>query len=180
MTMKPPPDLAENPSDIDWASVFPSSRIKSLLQQESGIGVLPKQSVDLIGACSALFVKQLWTQAINSKDETQQEAVVVTVDDVRRAIESNETWHDVLSGVLKDFPQEGSSHLSTSTASLKRPARMTKAASTSTRSVKRAKKQLDPSLDDKAAVEEALEVAALQPAAMSRQSEIVADEEDYD
>jgi hypothetical protein len=184
---------ADADMDIDWTTVFPAARIKAILQKEPSIGRLPKESVEMVGASSALFLKYLFkaaqdaaVQAANGTASTGASAtgtdtdttdqyekasnrpIVITAADVRRAVESKESWH-LFAAALED---EEELFAPTSTAAGGKRKRKPAPKKPPKEEVG---KSLDPSLD------EALQIAALESTtATTNGKEIVIDDEDYD
>jgi hypothetical protein len=172
---------ADVDDDIDWTTVFPVAKIKAILQNESAIGRLPKESVEMVGASSALFLKRLFraaqdaaVQTANSNATASASAsgtkrpIVITAADVRQAVESKESWH-LFAAALED---EEELFAPTSTAA---GGKRKRKPAPKKQSKEVADKSSDPSLD------EALQLAALEStAATTDGKEIVVDEEDYD
>lgn len=189
---------------VDWTQCFATTRIKTILQKEPAIGVLPKQTLEMIGASSALFVQKLLhaargaaantdqpsrdsaTAAVavpGSNSKASQQPVVVTAANVRQAIKADDSW-SFLSAVLeKELAGTAGDDTATTSHLLPRK-RTTKRRSAGTASKKQKTTAAsvlseDPIRDEKAVVEEALQVASLEQVAMA-QKEIEEDEEDYD
>jgi hypothetical protein len=175
---------ADVDDDIDWTTVFPVAKIKAILQKESAIGRLPKESVEMVGASSALFLKRLFraaqdaaVQTANSNatatatataSGTTNQPIVITAADVRHAVESKESWH-LFAAALED---EEELFAPTSTAAGRKRKRKPAPKKPPKEEVD---KSSDPSLD------EALQLAALEStAANTNGKEIVVDDEDYD
>jgi hypothetical protein len=175
---------ADVDDDIDWTTVFPVAKIKAILQNESAIGRLPKESVEMVGASSALFLKRLFraaqdaaVQTANSNatatatataSGTTNQPIVITAADVRHAVESKESWH-LFAAALED---EEELFAPTSTAAGRKRKRKPAPKKPPKEEVD---KSSDPSLD------EALQLAALEStAANTNGKEIVVDDEDYD
>jgi hypothetical protein len=164
--------------DIDWTTVFPMASIKKILQKEKAIGRLPKESVEIVGATSALFLKELFkaaqdaaveTATTNHHDEALDGPIVITAADVRTAVESKESWH-LFAAALEDETELFAPRSAAAGAKRKRKPAPKKAAPK-----EEVGKSSDPSLN------EALQIAALEStAAATNGKEIVADEEDYD
>jgi hypothetical protein len=164
---------------IDWTTVFPIAKIKVILQKESAIGKLPKESVEMVGASSALFLKHLFKNAQDAAVQTANSTatasasdtnrpIVITAADVRHAVESKESWH-LFAAALED---EEELFAPTSTAA---GGKRKRKPAPKKQSKEVADKSSDPSLD------EALQLAALEStAATTDGKEIVVDDEDYD
>jgi hypothetical protein len=180
---------ADADDDIDWTTVFPAARIKAILQKESAIGRLPKESVEMVGASSALFLKHLFKAAKDAAVQTENSTasasatatgttdhhekasnrpIIITAADVRHAVESKESWH-LFAAALEDEEQL---FAPTSTAAGGKRKRKPAPKKPPKEVVD---KSSDPSLD------EALQIAALgSTAATTNGKEIVVDDEDYD
>lgn len=175
--------------DIDWATVFPAARIKTILQKELAIGRLPKESIEMVGASSALFLKQLFKAAQETAVQTANSAadstgtgtsdpykasnqpIVITAADVRHAVESKESWH-LFAAALED-EEELFAPTATASAGGKRKRKRKPAQK------KLPKEEVDKSSDP--LLDEALQLAALESTtADTNGKEIVVDDEDYD
>jgi hypothetical protein len=191
---------------IDVSNAFPTARIKTILQKEDGIGALPKKTVDMIGASSALFLQKLLQAAETAATQTAQDGtldpnntrtatlasgnvdpdrpVVVTAADVKRALETNESWHFFSPSLEEELPAGGQESSTTShLLPQKRPAKRAgagHATNLATSKKKRPKKESTETLDEQAAVEQALKLAAPESLTLTINQEIQADEEDYD
>jgi hypothetical protein len=185
-------------TEIDWSAVFSKKRIKSLLQETPDVGRLPTSAVDLVGTCSALFVRQLvgkiltMKQSAAAKEDDQKERrhYRLTLQDVRRTIQSDHQSLRFLQGTLDDLgddeEDDGTTTAQPYSALLgkrKRPVEKKPKARTSPpakRKPRKKKQQL--AVPDASVVQEALKVAADSqlPAAVPQRKEIVPDEEDYD
>jgi hypothetical protein len=51
---------------IDWTTVLPTTRLKSILHENSNVGVLPKKTMDFVAVTSAWFLRDL-VEAAKSK-----------------------------------------------------------------------------------------------------------------
>jgi hypothetical protein len=170
---------ADVDTNIDWKTVFPIAKLKVILQKESAIGRLPKESVEMVGASSALFLKHLFKDAQDAAVQTANRlntasasdtnrTIVITAADVRHAVESKESWQ-LFASALED--EEELFAPSSSAAGGKRKRKP--APKKPPKEV--VDKSSDPSLD------EALQLAALESTtATTNGKEIVADDEDYD
>jgi hypothetical protein len=164
---------------IDWTTVFPIAKIRVILQKESAIGRLPKESAEMVGASSALFLKHLFKKAQDAAVQTANSTatasasdtnrpIVITAADVRHAVESKESWH-LFAAALEE---EEELFAPTSTAAGGKRKRKPAPKKPPKEGVD---KSSDPSLD------EALQLAALESAtATTDGKEIVVDDEDYD
>jgi hypothetical protein len=109
--------------EVDWNSVYPATRIKAQVMNDDRVGRLSNKAAEyigkrtlgrcvvdtagsyksfltvscIVGACSALFVQKLASEAKNSLDGS-----VVMVEDVRRAAKK----HDFLEGALDDVTEQ--------------------------------------------------------------------------
>jgi hypothetical protein len=172
--------------DIDWTAVFPTARIKTILQKEPSIGRLPKESLEMIGASSALFLKQLFkaaraqdTAAVQTDDNdnahdqkgsSASRPIVITAAHISRAVKANESWH-----LFATALEEEGELLATTTVTAAAGEKRKRKPAPKTRPQEEVSKSVDPALD------EALQLAALEStAATTNEKEIVADEEDYD
>jgi hypothetical protein len=150
-----------------------------ILQKESAIGRLPKESAEMVGASSALFLKHLFKKAQDAAVQTANSTatasasdtnrpIVITAADVRHAVESKESWH-LFAAALEE---EEELFAPTSTAAGGKRKRKPAPKKPPKEGVD---KSSDPSLD------EALQLAALESAtATTDGKEIVVDDEDYD
>jgi hypothetical protein len=179
-------DADADVDNIDWTTVFPIAKLKAILQKESAIGRLPKESVEMVGASSAIFLKRLFKAAQDAAVETANstatatatatarasstnQPIVITATDVRHAVESKESWH-LFAAALED---EEELFAPTSTAAGGKRKRKPAPKKQPPKEV--VDKSSDPSLD------EALQLAALEStAAATNGKEIVVDDEDYD
>ena len=66
--------------DCDLSSVFPVAKIKAQLLRDEGVGRLSGKAVRLIGACSAVFLREL-AEASDGMEASQTEKAA---DDTRR------------------------------------------------------------------------------------------------
>ena len=166
---------------IDWTTVFPIAKIKAILQKESAIGRMPKESVEIVGASSALFLKRLFKAAQDSavqnadsnatataRASSTKRPIVITAADVRLAVQSKESWH-LFAAALEDEEELFSTTSTAAGGKRKRkpaPKKLPK---------EEVDKSSDPSLD------EALQLSALEStSATTNGKEIVVDDEDYD
>ena len=65
--------------DVDLASTFPTTKVKAQILRDEGVGRISGKAIQLIGACSAIFVRELAEAAVsvaaaheNDDDEHEQ------------------------------------------------------------------------------------------------------------
>jgi hypothetical protein len=158
--------------EIDWTTLLPQARIKAMLQENSSVGILPKQTMDLITAASALFVRDLMERAKTERGDV----------DLQQPLGRQ---HAFLSDALADFyaPTTMTSDKTSSSLLGARKRPPTKRPAPSGK-----KKKAAPASDDaklsKTMVEHASQLVAVSdPNAMSAnpsRKDIELDEEDYD
>ena len=60
-------------NDFDWSSVFPPGRIRTQIQlEDDNIGCLPKKTLELISACSTLFLRKIVQTSCAAKDNISE------------------------------------------------------------------------------------------------------------
>mmetsp|Transcript_1675 Transcript_1675/g.2211 ORF Transcript_1675/g.2211 Transcript_1675/m.2211 type:complete len:192 (-) Transcript_1675:151-726(-) len=106
------------PYQVNTSSIFPAAKIKSLLRQEEDIGRVYASAVDLIGASSAIFIKNLTNSAISiAKEETKlksdadttaedrnctKQQLVITAEHIRQCISQYGEKFDFLRDVVSE------------------------------------------------------------------------------
>merc|ERR1712232_856120 len=92
---------------MDLRNVFPANKIRTEIRKDEDIGKITKTAVDIVAACSAVFVQKLAHSATkiivdnatsNPISETNTNGRVVTSDHVRQVIKSDLDSYDFLFG----------------------------------------------------------------------------------
>ena len=52
--------------DVDLASTFPTTKVKAQILRDEGVGRISSKAIQLIGACSAIFVRDLAEAAVSA------------------------------------------------------------------------------------------------------------------
>ena len=52
--------------DVDLASTFPTTKVKAQILRDEGVGRISSKAIQLIGACSAIFVRELAEAAVSA------------------------------------------------------------------------------------------------------------------
>lgn len=205
----PPPVAVPSRSRVDagttttpthrrWSAAFPAALIKSALQEEEGVGMLLKPAVDLVGACSALFVRNLLAHTVARSSPSSSSAAepsgkaaglgvltLATADGLRQTIAENEEFQ-FLDGVLDGLEEERDAARSSTSILMSDVRKKTKPITAAV-----AKKPKDKKLfvsratGSRLLVKEAVLHAAgvdddVAETATAIQTEIVVDDEDYD
>lgn len=103
----------------NYFTAFPTQFIKSTLQEEEGMGILLKTAIDLVGSCSAIFIRNLLSQAVKQPSATTRKTqphladnddntiptVNLTLDGLRQTIAQSEQFQ-FLEGVLDGLEEE--------------------------------------------------------------------------
>jgi hypothetical protein len=165
-------------------SAFASAHIKSLLQEEEGMGILLKPAIDLVGSCSAAFIHDLMSKAMiesqNVRHENGDESTSsrLSFDSLQRVIANNDEFR-ILRGVLDglqndlDNSTKSTSLLLSGLHTKKRPADRKPKADAKPRP---AKKSATAKLA-KGILRDVVDEPAVD---LKEDATIVADEEDYD
>lgn len=59
--------------DVDLASTFPITKVKAQILRDEGVGRISSKAIQLIGACSAIFVRELAESAASAAHENDDE-----------------------------------------------------------------------------------------------------------
>lgn len=54
--------------DVDLASTFPATKIKAQILRDEGVGRISSKAIQLIGACSAIFVRELAEASVSARE----------------------------------------------------------------------------------------------------------------
>ena len=54
--------------DVDLASTFPATKIKAQILRDEGVGRISSKAIQLIGACSAIFVRELAEASASARE----------------------------------------------------------------------------------------------------------------
>ena len=54
--------------DVDLASTFPTTKVKAQILRDEGVGRISSKAIQLIGACSAIFVRELAEAAVSGAE----------------------------------------------------------------------------------------------------------------
>jgi hypothetical protein len=100
----------QNASEYIFQSAFANAHIKSMLQQEDGIGMLLQPAVELVGSTSAVFIRDLVLQAMMIQSPSHNTAATassseLTLESLQQAIASNPQFRS-LHGVLDNIKDE--------------------------------------------------------------------------
>jgi hypothetical protein len=147
---------------IDWRNVLPIQKIKMILQENEKISVLPKVSIELISAASALFLNQI-LQSTNVPDDRQ-----IDLNDIIRVVDANEQFAFLSSTVHAVQEEQAASSLHL----------LPKKQTSTYKSEKRKRTSKENVEIESASVKEAVDIANNLKA--TRHHEIDVDEEDYD
>lgn len=176
---------------VAWSTAFATPLIKETLKEEEDMGMLLKPAVDLVGACSAIFIRNLLAQAAVATaantttpaavpdSSTEPNVATLTLEGLRRTIAEHEQFQ-FLQGVLDDLEEEQHAALKSTSLLM---SDITMASKKSAVSVKKHRKGLSNAGAAASLDKEVLQAAAddtPSSAATARITEIVADEEDYD
>lgn len=152
-------------SEVNFTEVFPSSKIKALIQEDADVGIVPPASIQLMSTVSALFLRNLLQKCPKPVRHSNLSQVV-----------EEDSQYRFLSGVLDGVTGDDTSNylLKKRKAAAKRKRAATK----------KAKASKDPSSELRAA-HDAMSAAGIAPASarvsrLNSTQEIVLDEEDYD
>jgi len=83
--------------EVDWYSVFPTSRIKSQIMNDEKVGRLSNKAAEYVGACSALFLQSLVSEAKALSNDSS-----ITLENVREA----SAKHNFLDGALNSVTEQ--------------------------------------------------------------------------
>lgn len=54
--------------DVDLASTFPTTKVKAQILRDEGVGRISSKAIQLIGACSAIFVREVAEAAVSAAE----------------------------------------------------------------------------------------------------------------
>jgi hypothetical protein len=169
--------LQNAPADI-FQSAFATAHVKSMLQQEDGIGMLLQPAVELVASTSAVFIRDLLVQAMMIQSASQDNVASssdLTLESLQQAIASNPHFR-ILDNVLDNLKDEMND--ATKSTSLLLSGLHTKKQRSAKAPVKRAGK---PKKASAKLVKGILQdVVDEHTVAAKKDDTIVADEEDYD
>lgn len=160
--------------EVDWYSVFPTSRIKSQIMNDEKVGRLSNKAAEYVGktrsahfiacmmfcffltlshffpagACSALFLQSL----VSDAKEMKNDSAIITLENVCEAAAK----HSFLDGALDGVSEQSAP---------RRP--------------RKKKAKLDHSVKD-SAIQEAMAVCGATAAVASLRPEVTVDDEEYD
>ena len=58
--------------DVDLASTFPATKIKAQILRDEGVGRISSKAIQLIGACSAIFVRELAEASASARENKHE------------------------------------------------------------------------------------------------------------
>lgn len=90
-----------------YTSAFTTAHIKAILQKEKDIGILLKPAIDLVGACSAVFLRDLLVHAERAaqlRNGTSGSPTCLQLEDLKKAIEKNSQFQ-ILEGILDNLDE---------------------------------------------------------------------------
>jgi hypothetical protein len=169
----------QNASEDTFQSAFATAHIKSMLQQEDGIGMLLQPAVELVGSTSAVFIRDLLLQAMMIQSPSHNDVASsseLTMESLQQAIASNPQFR-ILDGVLDNVKAEMND--ATKSTSLLLSGLHTKKQRVAKAPVKKVGK---PKAKASAKLVKGMlqEVGDEHMVAAKKDATIVADEEDYD
>lgn len=93
---------------VDVRLIFPPGKIKSELRKEEDIGRLTKTAVDLVTACSAVFIRRLALAAQQEAvdDDGHDDHATVTLEHVRTSVRHTPDLYDFLDGTAWEDVKE--------------------------------------------------------------------------
>jgi len=92
-------------NDLDLTKIFPASKIKSHLQKDERVGRLLNRGVEFVGACSALFLRQLVEDAA-SEESKQQQGDVITLEQIQECVSTHKDKYDFLEDTVNSVREK--------------------------------------------------------------------------
>lgn len=185
---------------MDSDGKFPTSKIKAQLLRDDDVGRVSTKAVELIAACSALFVNDLarsTTEASHTRkrksssktnNATAKDVTLVTLSQIKKSVKTQKEY-GFLEGVLDGVTEKNSFRYDAATA--KKRKRLednnTKKKSNSRKKTKAVSKlpieasgSADNDAVDNRALREAIETSVASKTTHGHKREIVEDDDDYD
>lgn len=173
-------------NQVDWANLFPATRIKNQLQQNEQVGRIRNSAAALAGACAGLLLEKLRRRALemgqsrsSSTNANKQQPVVVSLPDVQQAAAD----YPFLESVLEDLSEETAPRIQRRNPSTQKPQALRKRAPPAKTKPppKRAKPSQNPSSFKQIADPNALQAAAAASTILDHPTQTIdEDEDDYD
>ena len=185
---------------MDSDGKFPTSKIKAQLLRDDDVGRVSTKAVELIAACSALFVNELARSATEAShtrkrksssktNATANDVPLVTLAQIKKSVKTQKEY-GFLEGVLDGVTEKNSFRYDAATA--KKRKRLednnnTKQKSNSrkkTKSVSKLPIEASGAVDNDAvgnrALRDAIETSVTSKATHGQKREIIEDDDDYD
>jgi hypothetical protein len=174
--------------DFDWLSVFPMSRIKAQIKGSEDIGRLPKKTLELISASSALLVRDIIQESIvhaQAKKQTNPQSaeaeksiLILNSQDILKGVRERGDLSFLEDAVEQALDMEDGKLASTKVKKGQKRSRAT-GNQTAARPNATKKSKINSGISSES-LNQALEVSSQETTTAIQSEKIVVDDEDYD
>ena len=111
--MSPSPSCEDFEEDIDFSAIFPKTKIRNTIKEETSGLKVNDDGLNFIAACSAVFVRNLAKRALmleeKGSNDVDDKSTLVDTAHIQKCIESNNAQYAFLKDVVDEFSKKTNS-----------------------------------------------------------------------